>query len=146
LLKDRVQADLKSAMKSGDRIALDSLRMLLTALKNEQISRRRDLSPEEETAVVRHALKSRQDAIEMYEKGGRPELAEKERREMDVVQVYLPRQLTEEELGRIVDDLIAELGASSKKEMGRVMKELMARHRDSVDGRLASQVVAARLS
>lgn len=146
MLKDRVSQDLKSALKAGDRAAVDTLRMLLAGLKNEQVAKRRELSEEEEIAVVKRAVKSRQEAVALYEKGGRPELAEKERREIEVAQAYLPQQLTEQELANAVDEIIREVGATSKKDMGRVMKELMSRHAGRVDGRLANQIVSSRLN
>ncbi len=146
MLKDRVSQDLKSALKAGDRIAVDTYRMLLTGLKNEQVAKKRELSEEEEIAVVRRAVKSRQEAVALYERGGRPELAEKERREIEVARTYLPQQLTEQELANAVDGIIRDLGATSKKDMGRVMKELMSRHAGRVDGRVASQIVSSRLN
>lgn len=145
-MKDRLREDLKVAMKAGDDLAVQTLRMILAAHKNEEIAKRRDLTAEETTAVLNRAVKSRQDSIEMYVKGGRPESAEKERREIEIVKRYMPQMLSEAETAEAADAVIKELGVTSKKEMGRVMKELMARHPGRVDGRLANQIVASRLA
>jgi len=145
ILKSRVQEDIKVALKSGDRLTLDTCRMLLAGIQNEEIAKRRPLTDEEAAAVLTRAVKTREDAVELYEKGGRAELAEKERREIEIVRRYLPAQLSEEEVVRAIDEIIRELGVSSKKEMGRVMKEMMSRHPGRVDGRLASRIAAARL-
>lgn len=145
-MKERIERDMKAALKNGDSLTKDTCRMLLAAIKNDEIAKRRDLSAEECLAVLNRAVKTRQDAAELYEKGGRPELAEKERKEIEIVRRYLPRQMSEEELQRAVEEIVRELGVTSKKDLGRVMKELTARHPGLVDGRMASRIVAARLT
>jgi len=145
MLKDRLSLDLKASMKAKEASAVDTLRMLLAGIKNEEISKRQPLSEEEEISVLRKAVKSREDSIALYEKGGRQELAQAERREIEIILKYLPSQLSEEELTAAVDDAIRETGATSKKDLGRVMKELMTRHPGKIDGRAANKLAAARL-
>jgi uncharacterized protein YqeY len=144
-LKNRIQEDIKVALKAGDRLAVETCRMLLAGIKNEEIAKRRPLTDEETAAVLTRAVKTREDAVALYSKGGRPELAEKERREIEIVRRYLPAQLSREEVAVAIDEIIRELGVSSKKEMGRVMKALMSRHPGRVDGRIASEIAGSRL-
>lgn len=146
MLKDRLSQDLKASMKAREAFAVDTLRMLLAGIKNEEISKRRALSEDEELAVLRRAVKSREDSIALFEKGGRQELADAEKREIDLILGYLPSRLSEDEMGAAIDDVIRDLGITSKKDLGRVMKELMARHPGKVDGRAANKLAAARLS
>src|SRR5688500_3827860 len=123
-----------AAMKAQEKERLSTLRMLQSAIKNEQINTGHELSDEEAMSVIRKAVKQRQDSIEQYTKGNRPELAEKERAEMELLKTYLPPELTDEEIQNGVVDIIKALGAESKKDMGKVMKEATARYRGRVDG------------
>jgi len=145
ILKERLGQDLKASMKARETLAVETLRMLLSAIKYEEVSKKSELTAEEEVAVLRRAVKSRQDSVALFEKGGRQELADKERLEIVLIERHLPTQLSEEDLGRVIEELIRELGASSKKDLGRLMKELMARHPGKVDGRIASKLLASRL-
>jgi hypothetical protein len=144
-LKERIAADLRTALRAGDRLAVETCRMLLSSINYEEIEKRRALSAEEVAAILARGVKTRQDAVALYEKGGRAELADKERKEIEIIHRYLPPPLSPDEVGRAVDDIIRELGATSKKDLGRVMKELMARHPGRVDGRAANQIAASRL-
>ena len=144
-MKERIQEEIKLALKSGDRLAVETLRMLLAGIQNEEIAKRRPLTGDESVAVLTRAVKTREDAVALYQKGGRPELAEKERLEIEIVRRHLPAQLSREDVARAIDEIIRELGVSSKKEMGRVMKELMARHPGRIDGRIASEIASSRL-
>ena len=128
-LADKVRADMTAAMKAQEKERLSTLRMLQSALKNEQISLGHELSDEEAMSVIRKAMKQRQDSIEQYTNAGRTELADKERSEMELLKTYLPPELTEEELESGVREIIASTGAQSKKDMGKVMKEATARCR-----------------
>lgn len=144
----RIDADLKEAMKARQADRLGTLRMLKTALMNAAIeSGGADarLDDAAALAVVRKELKKRQDSIEGYEKGGRPELAAKERTEAEVLQAYLPQPLSAEELAKLVADCIAEVGATSKAQMGAVMKLASERAAGRADGRALSAAVAAQL-
>jgi uncharacterized protein YqeY len=145
-VKDRITEDMKRAMRERDGLATETFRMLLSAIKNEEIARRRPLNDEETAAILSRAVKTRLEAIELYEKGGRPELAEKERKEIELVRRYLPQPLSHDETATAIDELIRELGATSKKDVGRLMKALMARYPGRVDGRLANQIAASHLT
>jgi hypothetical protein len=143
-LTEQVRADLTEAMKAKDAEKLSTLRMLQSALKYQQIDAGHELSDDEALSVIRKAVKQRQDSIEQYEKGNRPELAAKERSEMTMLQAYLPPELSEEEIESGVKEIIANTGAASKKDMGKVMKEATARYKGRVDGKKI-QEIAARL-
>lgn len=144
-LTERVRAEMTEAMKAQDKERLSTIRMLQSALKNEQINVGHDLSDEEAMAVIRKAVKQRQDSIEQYTKGNRPELADKERAEMEVLKTYLPAELGEEEIEAGVREIIASTGAQSKKDMGKVMKEATARYKGRVDGKKIQEIVSRLL-
>lgn len=140
-LSDKIRTDMTDAMKAQDKEKLSTLRMLQSAVKNEQINLGHELSDEETMAVIRKAVKQRQDSIEQYTTGNRPELAEKERSEMEVLKAYLPPELTDEELESGIREIIASTGAASKKDMGKVMKEATARYKGRVDGKKVQELV-----
>jgi len=144
-LSEKIRADLTAAMKAQEKERLSTLRMLQSAIKNEQINIGHELSDEEAMSVIRKAVKQRQDSIEQYTKGNRPELAEKERSEMELLKAYLPPELTGEEIESGVREIIASTGALSKKDMGKVMKEATARYRGRVDGKKVQEIVARLL-
>jgi uncharacterized protein YqeY len=144
----RIDADLKEAMKARQAERLGTLRMLKTALMNAAIESGGmgfRLDDSAALAVVRKELKKRQDSIEGFEKGGRLELAAKERQEAEVLQTYLPQPLSPEELAKLVADCIAEVGATSKAQMGAVMKLANERAAGRADGRALSAAVSSQL-
>jgi uncharacterized protein YqeY len=145
-LRERVEVDMKQAMRDQNAIARDTLRMTLSSLKNRRIELGRDLEEAEEQAVISKAVKSRQESAEQFTSAGRAELAEKERAEMAVLEGYLPEGLSEDETRGIVKGIIEELGLSSKQDIGAVMKTVMARHRGSVDGKAVQQIAGEILS
>ncbi len=145
----RIDQDLKEAMKAREADRLNVIRMLKSALKHasiEQGGADARLDDAAALAVVRKELKKRQDSIEQFTKGGRPELAEKEKLETLVLQSYLPQPLSEAELRELVRESIAEVGATSKAQMGAVMKVANSRAGGRADGRALSAAVAAALS
>src|SRR5688572_19149039 len=144
-LSEQIRADLTAAMKAQEKERLSTLRMLQSAIKNEQINTGHELSDEEAMTVIRKAVKQRQDSIEQYTKGNRPELAEKERSEMELLKAYLPPELTDEEIESAVREIIASTGAQSKKDMGKVMKDATARYRGRVDGKKIQEIVSRLL-
>lgn len=144
-LSEKIRADLTEAMKAQQKERLSTLRMLQSAIKNEQINAGHELSDEEAMTVIRKAVKQRQDSIEQYTKGNRPELAEKEQAEMELLKAYLPPELTDDELQNGVVDIIEALGATSKKDMGRVMKEATTRYKGRVDGKKLQEIVSRLL-
>ncbi len=143
---DRLQEDMKNAMRSGDRNKLSVLRMLISEFKNERIRTGKDLSEKESIGLVKSALKKRKDSAKMYRDGNRPDLAEKEELEIAVIEQYLPEQLSMEETEKIVSEIVAETGASGMKDMGKVMGLFMAKYRAVADGNIVQEVVKRKLS
>jgi hypothetical protein len=143
---DRINEDLKAAMKSKDPERLSTLRMVKTALKNREIDKMEALTDEEAVKVLQSLVKQRRDSIEQYQQAGRIDLAEKEAAEIKVIEEYLPAALDEAAIARVVEDTIAETGASSMKEMGAVMKAVMAKLAgQTVDGKAVNQIVKSKL-
>ena len=147
-LFQRVDADLKDAMRAKDTIRLGVLRMLKSALKYGAIEKSgadAELNDADAVQVIRKQAKQRQDSIESFEKGGRLELAEKEKAELAILNSYLPQQLGPDELSKVVRETIAEVGAASKAQMGAVMKALQAKAAGRVDGKSLSAEVQKQL-
>jgi uncharacterized protein YqeY len=144
-LTDQIRADLTESMKARDAEKTSTLRMLQSAFKYAQIEAGHELSDEEALVVVRKAVKQRLDSIEQYTKGNRPELAEKERREMEMLKTYLPPELSEAELESGLREIIAASGAQSKKDLGKVMKEATARFKGRAEGKKIQELVSRLL-
>jgi uncharacterized protein len=143
---DRINEDLKAAMKSKDSDRLSTLRMAKTALKNREIDKMEALTDEEAIKVLQSLVKQRRDSIEQYQKAGRIELAEKETAEIKVIEEYLPAALDDAAIARVVEETIVETGASSMKDMGAVMKAVMAKLAgQTVDGKAVNQIVKSKL-
>ena len=142
---DRISAEMKASMKSGDRIRLGTLRMLATSIRNLEIERGHDLSDAEFLEVVGREVKRRREAADAFAGAGRDELAEKERAERAVLEAYLPEQLPEEEVRGIVEEAITATGASGPKEAGKVIGYVMSRHKGRVDGGLVNRLARERL-
>jgi uncharacterized protein len=148
-LQERVDSDLKEAMRAKDATKLGVLRMLKAALKYAAIAKsgsEAELSDAEAAQVARKQLKQRQDSIESFEKGGRAELAAKEKEELLILNAYLPQAMSSDELAEVVRATIAETGATSKAQMGGVMKALQAKVAGRADGKTLSQEVSRQLS
>ncbi len=139
-MQKRIEQDLKAAMKSGDKRRVSTLRLLLSVLKNERINSQRELTGEEAEAVIRRAVKQRKEAIEVYDRTGRADLAGAEREEMAILEAYLPQAMSEADLEATVRAIISEKGFSSAKDVGQLMKELMTTHRGRVDGKRAQEI------
>jgi uncharacterized protein YqeY len=146
-LKERIVSDMTAAMKSRDAARTSTLRMVKAAVMNREIEKGGELTDEEMTKALQSLVKQRRDSIEQYEKGGRPELAEKERAEIEVIEAYLPQAASREEIEQAVGQAIEETGASSIRDMGKVMKAAQARLAGrSADGRVVSEIVKAKLN
>jgi uncharacterized protein YqeY len=148
-LQERIDSEMKDAMRAKDAAKLGVLRMLKSALKNVAIEKggaNATLDDAESMQVIRKQVKQRQDSIESFEKGGRPELAAKEKEELAMLQEYLPQQLGADELQKIVRDTIAELNAATKAQMGAVMKSVQAKVAGRADGKTVSQEVQRQLA
>jgi uncharacterized protein len=144
-LTEKIRADMTAAMKAQEKERLSVIRMLQSAIKNEQINAGHELSDEEALSVIRKAVKQRQDSIEQYTNAGRAELADKERSEMELLKTYMPPELSDEELESGLRDIIATTGAQSKKDLGKVMKEATARFKGRADGRKIQEIVGRLL-
>jgi uncharacterized protein len=148
-LQERIDSDLKEAMRAKDATKLGVLRMLKSALKYAAIAKSgsdAELSDAEAAQVIRKQAKQRQDSIESFEKGGRAELAAKEKEELSILNAYLPQAMSSDELAKVVRETIAEVGATSKAQMGAVMKALQAKAAGRADGKTLSQEVSRQLS
>jgi len=148
-LQERVDSDLKEAMRAKDTRKLGVLRMLKSALKYATIAKsgaEAQLSEAEAAQVVRKQAKQREDSIESFEIGGRSELAAKEKEELSILNTYLPQAMNSDELAKVVRETIAETGATSKAQMGGVMKALQAKVAGRADGKTLSQEVSRQLS
>jgi uncharacterized protein YqeY len=140
-LREKIDADVKDALKSGAKDRLSTLRMLNAALKNKQIDKRRPLTEEEVVETVRSLIKQRRDSVEQFAKGGRQDLVDKESAEINVLETYLPQQLSREELEAMVRDVITSTAAQGAKDMGKVMKALIPLIGGRADGKLVSELV-----
>lgn len=141
MLVDRLNEDMKAAMKARDSLRLGVLRMTLSELKNARIQKQGDLTEDDEVQVIKKAIKSRLESAEQYRLGNREDLAGKETAEAEVLSVYVPEQISGDALREAVRAAIAETGAASMKDMGKVMKAVIGAHGSSVDGREVQALV-----
>jgi uncharacterized protein YqeY len=147
-LSDQINEDMKTAMRERNTLVLSTVRMLKAAIKNSAIEKggaTAELDDGEIAGLIRKEVKKRQDSFEQFEKAGRDDLASKEKEEITILEKYLPKALDESEIVRLVEEAIAEVGATSKKEMGQVMKLLQEKTAGRADGKMLSQAVMAKL-
>ncbi len=145
-LTETVIKDMTAAMKNQSKFELSVLRMLKSALQREKISLKHDLSDDEATAVIKRQVKQRKDSMSEYEKYGKTEEVENLKQEIDILSKYLPEELSEEQINKVLDEIFDELKPESMKDMGRVMKEATSRLGAGADGSLVSKLVRERLS
>jgi uncharacterized protein YqeY len=146
-LRERLMADLKDAMKSKNQVAMDAIRFLQAAIKNREIELRPNpINETEIQAVLKRMAKQRKESIEQYEKAGRKDLADKEHTELKMIEGYLPQPMSEEQLVKIVQEVITAQGATTVKQMGAVIKEVQARTQGTADNKLISELVKTRLA
>lgn len=141
-----INEQIKEALKKGDSIRVSTLRLLSNALHNEWIAKQKELIEEDELAVLRRQAKQREEAIIAYEKGGRKELAEKERQELAILKEFLPAQMPQEELSKIVEQVISEVGAAGPQDFGRVMGAVMGKVAGKADGNTVAEQVRKKLT
>ncbi len=141
MLKEKIQKDFIVAFKAREETISSVLKMLQAAVKNAEIEKKGQLDDEQIIQVIFSEAKKRKDAIEAYEKGGRLELAEKEKKELEVLSAYLPEQMTEDEIRRLAEEAVKQSGASGPREIGKVMAILTPKTKGRADGALASKVV-----
>ncbi len=145
-IKDRLQADMIAAMKAREQSRLDCIRFMSAAIKKVEIDTRKSLDDAAVTGILMNLAKQRRDSIEQFRKGGREDLATKEETELKLLQSYLPAQMTAEDLGSLVDQVIKETGAISMKDMGNVIKAVMAKAAGQAEGGAVSDVVKKKLN
>ncbi|MGH2568913.1 MAG: GatB/YqeY domain-containing protein [Bacteroidota bacterium] len=145
-LNERVTEDMKSAMKTGEKLKLETLRTIRAHLI--ELTKRgegKDITPEEELAVLMTAVKKRKEAIDLYRKGGREELARQEELELQIINSYLPQQVTNEEAEGIIRNIIGQLGAVTPRDFGKVMPLAMKELKGRIDGKTVQELVKAQL-
>jgi uncharacterized protein YqeY len=146
-LSDRLTEDLKLAMKSRDQLRMDVIRMIKAAILNKEVEMKRDLDDAEMSRVMTILVKQRRESVEQFEKAQRTELAAKERKEIEIIESYLPKPLSPQEIEGIVAAAVTETGSRSLKDMGTVMKAVMARLAgQSIDGKQISDLVKSKLT
>ena len=145
-LQERLFEDMKSAMKSGDKVTLETLRMLRSQIKNASISKGGDLSDDDVTGVLSKEAKRRKESIDLYTEGNRKDLVQQETKELEIITSYLPEMMSKEELLKMVDRTIRETGAESIKDMGKVMGAVMPQIKGRADGKAVQEIVRGRLS
>jgi uncharacterized protein len=147
-ISDQVQKDMVEAMRKREELRLSCLRMMKAALENKKIEKRAPLDENEAQQILATLIKQRRDSIEQFQKGGRPELAEKEAAEIKVIEVYLPKAIGEEAITEVVKATLAEMGSPTMKDMGTVMKAVMAKLQASgarAEGKMVSEIVKKQL-
>ncbi len=146
-LEEKLMNDYKEAMKAKDAARVSTITFLRSAMKNLAIEKKKDaLDDMDAISIVRKQIKQRQDSIEQFKKGNRADLAEKEMKEMEILKAYLPKEVTADELKKIVEDAVASTGAAGIKDMGKVMKEVNTKVAGRADGKMVSDFVRERLS
>lgn len=142
----KIQEEVKAAMKSGDKLRLETLRMILSELKKEEIDSMKPLDEEGAMKVLKRSIKRRRESIDQFKAGNRPDLVEKEEAQLKIVEAYLPQQMSQAEAEKIVMAAIAETGAKTKQDSGKVMKAVMGKYGSQIDGKTVQQIVASKLA
>ena len=145
-LEERLVEEMKQALKSNDKLRLSTIRMIRSALKNKEIELRKKLEDEEVVKVIQAMVRKGEESVEQFQTGGRMDLVEKEKKEIEILKSFLPQPLSQEEILKIIDQSIQETQASSLKDIGKVMKSVMPKMGGKADGKLINQLVKERLS
>jgi uncharacterized protein len=145
-LEERLVEEMKQALKSNDKLRLSTIRMIRSALKNREIELRKKLEDEEVVKVIQGMVRKGEESVEQFQIGGRMDLVEKEKKEIEILKSFLPQPLSQEEILKIIDQSIQETQASSLKDIGKVMKSVMPKIGGKADGKLINQLVKERLS
>lgn len=145
-LFDTIQKNMYAAMKSGEKKKTVTLRTALSKLKDKIIEKREELSEQDELQVLKTMVKQRNESIEIYGKAGRDDLAAIEKAEVEILETFLPQMMSAEDLGKMIDEIIAETGASSTSDIGKVMPKIMKRSAGRADGKMAQSLVKEKLS
>jgi uncharacterized protein YqeY len=145
-IAERLSAQIKEAIKSGDRTRLQTVRLLATSVRNREVELGRDLTEDDLVEVATREMKRRKEAAEAYDRAGRAELAERERAERAILEAYVPEQLSEDEVRAAIEEAVASTGATGPGDMGRVMGQVMGRLKGRVDGGEVNRLVRERLA
>src|SRR3989338_8442923 len=140
MLKEKLQQEMKDALKSGDSQKRTLLGMVLSVIKNKEIEKRSELTDEDVISVISSEIKKRKDAVEQFEKGGRPELAQGERKEAEILMAYMPEQMSEEDIRNEIKKTITKTGIKDVKEIGKLIGAVMAKVKGKADGQLVSRL------
>lgn len=145
-LEEKILEEMKQAMKANDKVRLSAIRMIRSSLKNKEIELRRKLEDEDVFKVIQGMVRKGEESVEQFQAGGRNDLVEKEKAEIEVLKSFLPQPISQEEIVRIIDETIQETQSSSMKDLGKVMKAVMPKLGGKADGKVINQLVKERLS
>ena len=145
-LKEKLLAEMKEALRSKDTLRLNTIRSVVSAIKNQEIDRRKDLEEDEILTLVTREVKKRKEASALFKEGGRTDLMEKENREMEILQAYLPEQVSEEDLRKRIQEVIAETGAEGMKDFGKIMKVLVPEFKGKADNAVIKELAGDYLN
>jgi hypothetical protein len=145
VLYEKIQSDMYTAMKAGEKEKASTLRTVLAKLKDKQIDTRESLSEKDEIKVLQTLVKQRKESIDLYQKGGRSELAEAESFELEIINTYLPEMMNEDDVRKLIEEIIEETGAQSMADLGKVMPQIMKQGKGLIDGKTAQRIVSEML-
>ena len=145
VLYEKIQSDMYTAMKAGQKEKASTLRTVLAKLKDKQIDTREPLSEKDEIKVLQTLVKQRKESIDLYQKGGRSELAEAESFELEIINIYLPEMMNEDDVRKLIEEIIEETGAQSMADLGKVMPQIMKQGKGLIDGKTAQSIVSEML-
>ena len=145
VLYEKIQSDMYTAMKAGEKEKASTLRTVLAKLKDKQIDVRESLSEKDEIKVLQTLVKQRKESIDLYQKGGRSELAEAESFELEIINTYLPEMMNEDDVRKLIEEIIEETGAQSMADLGKVMPQIMKQGKGLIDGKTAQRIVSEML-
>ena len=146
VLYEKIQSDMYSAMKAGEKEKASTLRTVLAKLKDKQIDAREPLSEKDEIKVLQTLVKQRKESIDLYQKGGRSELAEAESFELEIINTYLPEMMNEDDVRKLIEEIIEQTSAQSMADLGKVMPQIMKQGKGLIDGKTAQRIVSELLS
>ncbi len=141
-LYETIQADMYKAMKNNEKFKSSTLRVALAKLKDKKIELREDLSKNDEVKIIQNLVKQRKEAADIYEKNNRSELMKNEMNELEILSMYLPKMMSENELNTLIKEVISDIGATNMSDMGKVMPEIMKRSAGKADGKMVQQIVS----
>ena len=145
VLYEKIQSDMYTAMKAGEKEKASTLRTVLAKLKDKQIDTREPLSEKDEIKVLQTLVKQRKESVDLYQKGGRSELAEAESFELEIINTYLPEMMNEDDVRKLIEEIIEETGAQSMADLGKVMPQIMKQGKGLIDGKTAQRIVSEML-